>query len=270
MFIQIYKPSLFLSRYIKYYWVLETDSCDGIITERIIPTGTIQLMFHYRKPFICMTSENTEEKQSQSFLSGISSTYADVSTQGESGVIAVAFYPHGACHFFKFPLEASEERDIRLFDLIGNVALTIEQKLYESVTIAEKIQIIEDYLMKNFSEVKINDLHLICKAVNLIQNTCGQLQSAKLSKTLAVTQKSLERKFTSLVGKTPKQYSKIVRFQAILHNAAKHQNINLTQLALDFGYYDQAHFTKEFKSFSGNTPNDFFRQFPCRSDYFDK
>jgi len=268
MFIQIIKPSAILASYIKHYWVLEADKSDGVVTERVVPNGAVELMFHYKNPFKCLTSNKLEHKQSQSFISGLSNTYSDVSTQGESGMIAVSFYPHGACNFFHFPMSEAENRDISLDNLIGRKAEIIGQQLYEAPSLSERIKIIESFLLKQFSEVRAEDLKIVCKAVSLINQNRGQLQSANLSGLLAITSKSLERKFISLVGKSPKQFSKIVRFQSIIDTVSKGHCENFTQIALEYGYYDQAHFNKDFKSFSGLTPLDFFRNYPCSSDYY--
>jgi methylphosphotriester-DNA--protein-cysteine methyltransferase len=64
----------------------------------------------------------------------------------------------------------------------------------------------------------------------------------------------MERKFATLIGKTPKQYSKLVRFQAVIRELSKNQVIDWAQLAYAYGYADQSHLIKDFKSISGLTP----------------
>lgn len=268
MFIRLIKPSVLLANFVRYYWVLESDTTDGFVTERVVPNGAVELMFHYKNPFKCLISDQIEKKQPQSFISGLSNTYSDVTTQGESGMISVSFYPFGACNFFRFPMNETEDKDISLESVIGNRANIISQQLYDAGSIAERVKIIENFLLKQYKEIRTEDFRLINKAVSLINQNRGQLQSANLSGLLAITPKSLERKFISLVGKSPKQFSKIVRFQSIIDTVSKGHCENFTQIALEYGYYDQAHFNKDFKSFSGLTPLDFFRNYPCSSDYF--
>jgi AraC-like DNA-binding protein len=266
MQIQIIKPLAIFASYIRYYWVLEADKSDGIVTERVIPNGAIEMMFHYRNPFKCLTSYNCVKKQPQSFLSGISSSYADVSTQGESGMITVTFYPHGACNFFPFPMNETENNDIDLNCLIGREAKIIEQKLYNAASLKERIQIIESFLLKQFSEIHTKDITLLCSAISLINKYQGRLQTIKLADSLGTTTKSLERKFTSLIGKSPKQFSKIIRFKSIIDSVVKDHKNNFAQIALEYGFYDQSHFNKDFKAFSGYTPIEFFRNYPCSSE----
>jgi AraC-like DNA-binding protein len=82
-------------------------------------------------------------------------------------------------------------------------------------------------------------------------------------------EKQFERKFGQFVGMKPMQFIRSIRFQRALHLKRMQPNLSLTQLALEVGYYDQAHFTNEFKIFTGMTPKKYFSQHNAFSDYFD-
>ncbi len=69
--------------------------------------------------------------------------------------------------------------------------------------------------------------------------------------------RQLERKFTKKVGISPKQLGKVVRLQTALKMLLNRQSENLTKIAYDSEYYDQAHFIKDFKEFTGTTPKEF-------------
>jgi AraC-like DNA-binding protein len=88
-----------------------------------------------------------------------------------------------------------------------------------------------------------------------------------LASQLAVTSKSLERKFASLIGKSPKQFIRIIRFQEVMNGLVNHQPQCLTEFAFNNGYFDQSHFIREFKAFSGYTPREFVKLCPCREDW---
>ena len=63
--------------------------------------------------------------------------------------------------------------------------------------------------------------------------------------------------FADEVGLTPKLFCRVSRFQKVVQVAHTHEQINWTQVALDCGYYDQAHFVHDFQSFAGITPSDY-------------
>jgi AraC-like DNA-binding protein len=267
MTFQYITPSKFLSQYIKHYWVLEAEDSDGRVCERIIPTGIIEWMFHYGKTFIVKSPE-AEKFQPRSFVSGINSHYTDVSTRGESGVIAVTFYPHGASQFLGFPLSEIENVSIDLRDIFCAEIRDVEEQICAASSLMERIGIVEQFLLSRFQPMKTNDLLLIKESVNLINQSKGQIFASDLSKKLLLTNKSLERKFSVLLGKTPKQYIRIVRFQGVIDRLSNPQNWKLTQLAYESGYFDQAHFIKDFKTLSGYTPKEFLSLGPCHADYF--
>lgn len=267
MHFQFIKPSDFLSPYIRHYWVLEAEDSEGEVCERVIPTGNVEWMFHFGKPFV-VKSTNQYISQPRSLASGISSSYFDVSTQGQAGVIAVTFYPHAASNFLRFPLSEIEDSSVNLLDIYNKPMKEVEERISSGALIKERIRIIEHFLMKCFKPCKNNDILLIRKGIELINQSKGQLKASDLSKSLLLTNKSLERKFSQYLGKTPKKFIRIVRFQGIIQHFSNSQNKPLTQLTYENGYFDQAHFIKDFKSLSGYSPREFFGLGPCRADYF--
>jgi len=62
------------------------------------------------------------------------------------------------------------------------------------------------------------------------------------------------------IGTTPKIFSRTTRFLHLCHHLKEYENKNMTQLTYDLGYYDQAHFIKDFRTFTGFTPKEFYEQ----------
>ena len=83
-----------------------------------------------------------------------------------------------------------------------------------------------------------------------------------------LSRKQFERSFSDIIGSSPKQFLKIIRFQNAIFQKSKHPELNLTELAHKCGYYDQAHMINDFKTLSGFTPRYFFSDCDPFSDYF--
>lgn len=98
----------------------------------------------------------------------------------------------------------------------------------------------------------------VSEAVLRIKSSFGEIGIKSLAEDLGVSQSSLERGFRSRVGLSPKEYVGLVRFRNIFrfYNSSS----SLTELALEAGYYDQAHFIREFKKKTGFSPKQWFRQ----------
>jgi AraC-like DNA-binding protein len=259
---QFVQPSGFLKNYIRRYCFMESDACEGNVMERVIPVENVQLMFHYKDPFVVCHSDYTLAKQPRSIISGLSNSFCDVSTNGDAGVVFVAFYPAGACHFFDFPLSEIENQSIDLSEIFNKEIKQVEETLYLKKSIQERVNVIEAFLLKNYSCFDPHEDLLIIRGVELIRQYRGQISANTLSDKLSVTLKSLERKFSCRLGKTPKQYIKLVRFQETLKDFSKNKDINLTEYAYRNGYFDQAHFIKDFKTYSGYTPGEFISKYP--------
>lgn len=262
------KPSGVLSQFIRHYWVLEADASEGEVCERIIPTGNIELMFHYGDPFVVNKHSKEERAQPRTFISGISSNYADIYTHGTCGLITVTFLPYGACNFFRFPLNQIENNIVDLDDIYKEPVRLIEEQISATTTISERIAIVEDFLLRQFTPVYNRELSIIQKGISLVNESRGQITAKDLADKLALSPKSLERKFAALLGKTPKQFLRIVRFQEVIRRFSQKDYSPLTDYAYTNGYFDQAHFIKDFKALSGYTPREFLLKCPGCSDYF--
>ena len=94
----------------------------------------------------------------------------------------------------------------------------------------------------------------IYHALKLIKKNAGFLKIEELANSLNISRRFLEKEFKNYIGMTPKKYTQIERFKKTLKN----KNHKLADCALEYGYYDQAQFIKEFKEFSGETPYKFF------------
>jgi AraC-like DNA-binding protein len=241
---------------------MESSSFEEDITERVIPAENIQLMFHYKNPFVVHHFNNTKTQQPQSIISGLSNSFSDVSTNGETGVVFVSFYPTGACHFFNFPLTEIENQSIDISDVLGPEIRQIEETLYLANSTAEKISVIEKFLIKRYSPIPSYDYRLLQKGIEIIKGNKGQINAYSLSDSLSITSKTLERKFAHYLGKTTKQVIKLIRFQEVLHDFSTNKELMLTERAYNNGYFDQAHFIRDFKAFTGYTPKEFAAKYP--------
>lgn len=259
---QIFKPVGFLANFVKEYCFMEADAHEGAVVERVIPTEHVQLMFHYKDPFIVYKSPKEILQQPRSIVSGLTDSYFDVSTNGDTGVVFISFYPEGACNFFDFPLSEIGNQSIDLKDVFYSTCRELEEKLFETVNFGQRITLIERFLQKNYKPIPVYDKLLIEKSIEQIKHFNGNTTVSELSEILAVTTKSLERKCSKYLGKPTKQVIQLFRFQSILQDFSKDKNASITDRAYRNGYFDQSHFIKDFKKYCGYTPGEFLEKYP--------
>lgn len=253
----IFKPSIELMPYVKQYWAIETELSDGFVMERVTPQSRLDLVFHYKKPLHVKRSNGEIHDQFACQLSGLSNAYADVFTEGEIGMICAEFFPHTACLFFDFPLSAIQDESIALPDIDRAVGNTVQEKLLEANDMPQRISVINQFLLEKIRHVPAYDLKPVYRAIDLLEQTALPISTNKLASEIGIGSKSLERRFSAFVGKSPKQFSQILRFNKIAEAIKKPLSESLTSCAYAHGFYDQAHFIHDFKKFSGYTPKQF-------------
>lgn len=241
---------------------MESTAVEADVVERVIPAGYIQLMFHYKNPFVVVEPKGTFIQQPRSVISGLSNTFSDVSTKGEAGVVFVSFRPAGACHFFDFPLSEIENLSIDLNDIFQSEISRVEEALYFAHTITEKVAVIEHFLLGRWAPIPNHDSLLINKGLEIIQKKQGRATVRLLSHSLYTSPKTLERKFAKYLGKTTGQLIRLLRFQQVLQGFSQTKNISLTDRAYLHGYFDQSHFIHDFKEWTGYAPREFTQKYP--------
>ena len=241
---------------------MESDIYEEDVMERVIPTENIQLMFHYKNPFVVFHANNSIKNQPRSIISGLSDCYSDVSTAGETGVVFISFHPIGACHFFNFSLSEIENQSVDLTDIFNAEIRQIEELLHLKKTIKEKVTVIENFLIRRYSPISSHDGLLIQKGFEIVKNCKGQTNAKYLSDCLYTSPKTLERKFAKYLGKTTKQLINLIRFQEVLNDFSCVKELSLTEHAYNNGYFDQSHFIHDFKSYTGYTPKEFYTKYP--------
>jgi AraC-like DNA-binding protein len=138
----------------------------------------------------------------------------------------------------------------------------VEDQLHQKQTILERVQVIEQFIIRRFNPIGKHDQMLIRKGIELIKNHKGVISAKTLSESLYTTPKTLERKFSHYIGKSTKQVIKLMRFQDVLSDFKPSKIMNLSDFALQKGYFDQSHFIHDFKSYTGYTPKEFAQKYP--------
>lgn len=142
----------------------------------------------------------------------------------------------------------------KLFGLGGQ---EIGEKILNADTTSERIKLIETFLFKQLAYRQTID-NIGKSTVETILNANGQFSVNDFSKINNISRRQLTRKISSSIGLSPKQLANIIRIQSTLKSLLTNELTNLTNLAYENEYFDQAHFIKDFKEFTGLTPKEFY------------
>ena len=251
------KPTEILSKYIKNYFIVETDnSIDFLSKERVFPCGNATLVFHYGSPSKFQKKNSKEYIEPNMVICGQQTNYYDLSLSGKTGMILIVFKPHGVKSFFNFPITELLNENLSLQDLANNDTIELKDKMFNSSNNEQRIIHLENFFIQRL--IQNEDFDRIEHAVKMIENSKGQVKTHEIAQEVCLGIKQFERNFSKYVGLNPKKFASIVRFQNVLQMKRKFKNANMYQLAFDNGYYDQSHFNHDFKSLTGLTPKIFF------------
>lgn len=253
-----YPPDRDLADYIQLIWVLESESADDVFPrELIMPDGIVEIVFHYRDPYYTW-QDGARFLQPRSFAISMMRKHIAIESSGRTGFVAVRFFPWGAYHFFTKPIADFVDQTMpceALWD--HNDRLMTDLDAADSST--ARVACVQRFLRGQLVHCKRDD-PAVDRAVKLIRQSRGQLSIEEVCARTGFRPKQLAREMVASVGVTPKIFSRVTRFLDICSRGNELTGLTLSRLAHECGFYDQAHFTKEFKAFCGFTPRDFFKR----------
>lgn len=263
---RLIQPVATLSLYIKHYWFLEMEACEAV-GERVVPTGCVELTFHFADHLL--KRKLTDEMQPGVIICGQKTSFFDVLPTGKISMLSVQFYPHSAGLFFDLPMHELSDETLDLQDILGTIARELEEQLHDLVTLEQRINHIERFLLSRLNRKTEHAWNRIVGNIRLINQSNGMITAKGLASEACLSSKQHERIFKQFVGLSPKQYLKVIRFQYTLFAHQQFPYESLTELAYRCGYYDQSHMINDFRELSGITPRQYFTE--CNqpvSDYF--
>lgn len=254
---QVYEPSAELQPFIKCFWTLEDDGNAGSSRQRVLPDGCMEMIFHYGDLYRQHFEDGSSIIQPRSFIYGQITKFLEIEPTGTTGLVSARFLPGGLAPFLAVPLAALEDKAVSLLELFGERGRSLEEKVIAATAASERIALIESFLLSIPVEpAAIDGIAKAC--VQVIFESQGQMAAAELADSLNISRRNMERRFTSAIGMSPKQLSKVIRLQTAIKMLGENKFTSLTALAYESGYYDQAHFIKDFKEFAGISPKSFF------------
>lgn len=230
--------------------------------DRFLPDGNVNIVIDLTDyPKYIYDNETLKEIQTcrNVWFSGMRNQYITIPSGKDSEMFIINFHKGKSYPFVQMPLYELTDSVVDGDLVLTREIMDMREMLLESVSISGKFQVADNFLTKKFrNRLIVNPF--IDFAVNKILQSPDQTSIEHISRKVGYSQKHLIKLFKDNVGMTPKGFLKVIRFQKAIQEIDISKRINWTRLALESGYYDQAHFINDFKLFSGFTPREYIQK----------
>ncbi len=257
---QTYEPHIDLKLFVSCYWTLDVPKQTKPQKQRIVPDGCIEMAFILGDDVKRYTSENEFILQPRAMVLGQTIEPFYIEPTGIVKTFVIRFYPYGFTYFVSEPIKNLLNKETPIKQLFETeTADDLEQKIIEAQNTEQRIRIIEKFLLNRLNDEKtINTI--VKDTVDSLFLTKGNATITSIFKDELSKRRQLERNFRKQIGVSPKQLAKLIRLQTALKMLLNKKSQNLTDIALNSEYFDQAHFIKDFREFTGISPKEFLSE----------
>jgi len=273
MKVSFIQPEQQLSPFVAFIWVFESSFGVPMADSRIIvPDGRAKIILPYRNS-LCAAVNNRlmNAKAHHIFLVGIQTSPAIIgSTATNTGTIGIELTPKGLYHLFKLSMHELTNRMVSFEELFGPWGARFQNRVGEAEDPQEKIVLLQ-IALTHLLQKNEKDYSLLDHTLDLIIQTQGMILVQELAAQIGYTKRYLDLLFKEHVGLSPKLLASILRFQEVYQGWMQHKSPTFLRNHWSAYYYDQSHFIKEFKRFTGFTPqqyreiaNEFGRAFSAK------
>jgi AraC-like DNA-binding protein len=234
-----YAPSDDLAQLVERHWFVEWDLREPF-TQGIVTHPSVNLAFepHYALVF------------------GVVTGRSDHTISGRGKVVGCKFRPGGFHPFMPVPAVSLTDRAVPLDEAFGAGVEGLHERVIEARTDRAQITAVEAFLRTRRPPP---DPHVetVGRIMRLVLATPEIMRVEQLVERTGRSARALQRLFREYVGVTPKWVLKRVRLHEAAERIAAEPDEDWAMLALDLGYFDQAHFIKDFKAVVGRSPAEY-------------
>ncbi|MEM9390328.1 MAG: AraC family transcriptional regulator [Bacteroidota bacterium] len=264
MIFEFIKVSAPIEPFIQELWYIDSEGSAEISSQKIIPDGYSEVILHLKDPYR-INIDGIWRTQSKYLLAGQITKHFYLENTGSSRMIGIKFKPAGLYYLFGLEMSSLVDKVVELESALGGRALDLVKIANQYGNVQESVEKIQAYLLncvsRNYEVTKLE------RAIDLVLHQRGLVSIEELSDVVALSERQFARVFKKSVGLTPKKYCRIVRFAHIFRLIQNADN-RWIQIALDSGFFDQSHFIKDFKEFTGEDPSKYLFEEKNMANFF--
>ena len=256
-------PKPTLEKFIECFWIVESDEPPSV--QKIIPDGFPEIVIHYADPYKININGQWENQEMQ-LLAGQITKHFYLQNTGTAGMLGIKFKPHAVTHLFDIDMKLMVDKVAPLPEKLQPPLSEIISAVKNKAGYETLISICESsfsHIIENCAETK-GGIEL---ALQLVFQRNGMVTVQELCDHCHRGERQLERLFSKYVGLSPKFFARIIRFSYIFQ-VMQEKTPSWSDVVHKAGFYDQSHFIKNFKAFTGEDPSSYLFDDPTFANFF--
>jgi AraC-like DNA-binding protein len=275
------KPKMPLGALVECLWYWE-GAPGPHLQERLLPQAQAAMILNLREePIAIYEEKGGARRYGTAVLSGARSNCFTIDCNQQERVVGVQFAPGGAFPFFRMPMSELEDASFNMTDLWGNAAAWARERVLAAQTPRAMLEELERCLLERLGTTGCGAAsRAACRRRTVFDETTGagfalaeRLHPAvvymageldicdgpgrvhAVTGRIGMSQRRLAQLFHEQVGVSPKTFHRVRRFQHTLQRLRRVRRVDWATLAVECGYYDQAHLSHDFRQIAGMTPS---------------
>ena len=245
-----------LQNHIEKMWLFESSGKMPVDDMKlVVPNGNIKLTISYQNGIVAaINGKAFASKEHDITLTGLVDVpvILDVDEDTVTETIGIEFNPQSVYRFFHFNLNEIQNQIYSLSDVLESAGKQLTEQIANATSVQQKIFLVQKFLL---NQLALHDEDLIFEyCVKKIQSSKGTISIKELEKKTGYSSRWLNMKFNEKLGVSPKNLSSIIRFKQYYQSLISGNEKSFFKNDFYKLYYDQSHFIKDFKRFTGLPP----------------
>ena len=253
-------PAPSLEPFVRFYTQREVR-ISGAVVVHPVPARTCPMLGFYFRDSVTIADgrQRIYRTSPKTVLVGLQThRRLDMHLTGNLQSFYIMFRPEGFHRLFSIPMDEITDGDYEAHSVLGSFIPQVRDRLGECQSFDERVCFVEKLLLQRALQAPGWDG--ICTAASRILQAGGQAAIPVLADEAGLSLRQFERRFIRQVGVRPKLFTRMARFEGALEHKARFVSASWTDVAQEFGYYDQMHMVHDFAEFTGGTPSEMLAQ----------
>jgi len=255
--LRIFDTPQSLMPYVEQIWVANAKKLNKPISNKILSDGRSAIIINFSEPYSIEMNNSVKTINDKYIYIGVTEYPVSINFEKSVSAIGIMFSPYGAYKFFQKNMYHYKDKIANLNDLLFQNFELLHNKLSLNEKLETKITLIEHFFLEMIEKSPKNNSSWIASIVAYILLKKGDVSVKELCDQFNIGQRQCERGFKNEVGVGPKSFSRMIRVKNAKSILSSLESDSLIEVSYESGFFDQAHFIREFKYFMKERPKDY-------------